>query len=257
MITDSPLRTAHPTGRNAVTITRFAPITDPNFAEGVAGIVRDALRADCVDVARWKVSAVHDPTDLTRVALFVNADHAGIAETALRALGFTVDHGAPTFYLGQLVTTLYVREPVIGHDHACDLLYRFLDRDDTAMAGALKAVLAIHHAQPGPGQPVPGCTFCAGTGRAPDGEHCHCACGVCVGCGDPLCEGPCETIAELGAWLTPHDLSATIALEDQHEDAGRLAADDRRTCHTHRQWATDCAHRHSDPVPFPIGLLDK
>ena len=39
--------------------------------------------------------------------------------------------------------------------------------------------------------------------------------------------------------LLAHTLAAALADEDNRESAGLLSADDRRTCHTCRTWATD------------------
>lgn len=47
--------------------------------------------------------------------------------------------------------------------------------------------------------------------------------------------------AERYADLVDRELAAALAAEDQAEDTFTLDADDRRTCYTHRSWATDCA----------------
>jgi hypothetical protein len=36
------------------------------------------------------------------------------------------------------------------------------------------------------------------------------------------------------------ELAAALANEDDREDRGVLAADDRRTCHTHQDWVAHC-----------------
>jgi hypothetical protein len=41
--------------------------------------------------------------------------------------------------------------------------------------------------------------------------------------------------------LTDRRLAAALLREDAAEERGDLHADDRRTCWTHRGWATDCA----------------
>jgi hypothetical protein len=79
------------------------------------------------------------------------------------------------------------------------------------LAAAVRAVLALHTIQPGPGEPDPGCDFCHGAGQADvddlGAQHCHCRCDCCL-CGDALCAGPCET---LEAFLVASVLRGTPA----------------------------------------------
>jgi hypothetical protein len=50
--------------------------------------------------------------------------------------------------------------------------------------------------------------------------------------------------------LANHDLAHWLAAEDQSEDAGRLAPDDRLTCHVHGRWIHQCVSSpvHVNPV---------
>lgn len=230
-----------------MTVRRFYPITDPNLSAGIVGIVNDALRADHVDLARWSARADIDPTDPTRVVLYVLGAHAALAENALRGLLFTVRREPFRQYPAEEWVPLFVREPVISHTAACDRIGHALIGDPTPTASALCALLRLHYEQPGKHLPRPDCTNCHGTSAGADGEHCHCGCGLCTGCGDATCEGPCETIALILAEVSPHDLFARIAVENAAETAGRLAADDRTTCYAHRTWTRACAHQHGAP----------
>lgn len=42
-------------------------------------------------------------------------------------------------------------------------------------------------------------------------------------------------------------LAAALKRDDDLEDAG-MHADDRKTCHTHQCWATDCENQHRRPT---------
>jgi hypothetical protein len=101
----------------------------------------------------------------------------------------------------------------ITHDQVLHAIDEKLlaDADRGPLWRAVVGVLTIHTAQPAPdNRPDPVCPTCDGTGRwdieAEDGEpfasgHCHCQCPWCVGCSQPVCEGPCETVAAIGARL--------------------------------------------------------
>lgn len=79
------------------------------------------------------------------------------------------------------------------------------------LASALTSVQTVHIALPDPtGRPDPDCPGCEGTGTLvyqdddggeESGDHCHCRCPWCAGCHEPVCEGPCETIATIAEAL--------------------------------------------------------
>ncbi|MFI7608825.1 hypothetical protein ACIBTV_27445 [Micromonospora sp. NPDC049366] len=87
----------------------------------------------------------------------------------------------------------------VGHADAMTLLYAAVIGDRGEMGALVRKLLLMHVSMPGTGRPWPDCSYCHGTGQAPvdPGDaprHCHCLCDVCT-CGEPLCAGPCETLA--------------------------------------------------------------
>ncbi len=92
--------------------------------------------------------------------------------------------------------------PVLRHDDTITAIADMIERDaPDPRSQALIAVLTIHIAQhaPGPDTECPNCEG-AGTYYEPDLEltiHCHCGCAWCVGCDEPVCDGPCETVSAL------------------------------------------------------------
>jgi hypothetical protein len=68
------------------------------------------------------------------------------------------------------------------------------------------------------------------------------ACGVCGAaagreCSTLFCEGRLNPSGEADS--EADDLDAVLRFEDAEEQAGRLPADERRTCHTCRTWEAD------------------
>lgn len=96
---------------------------------------------------------------------------------------------------------------VASHDHALYAIDQHLLGLDVAdpLHRVVTAVMTVHIAQPSPtGRPDPDCWACEGTGtydQHGEREHCHCRCPWCVGCSQPVCDGPCETVAAVGAEL--------------------------------------------------------
>lgn len=98
---------------------------------------------------------------------------------------------------------------ILTHDHA---LYALDERirqpgTDPLLRSVVAAVMVAHTSLPsGTNRPSPDCPYCHGAGSyQPPGAvgpvHCHCRCPWCGSCEQPLCEGPCETVAVVGAAL--------------------------------------------------------
>ncbi|MFI1195500.1 hypothetical protein ACH4T9_19895 [Micromonospora sp. NPDC020750] len=85
---------------------------------------------------------------------------------------------------------------------------------DPLLVSVVAAAMTAHRSYPSPtNRPDPDCFTCHGLGRyQPDGAaeplHCHCRCPWCGSCEQPLCEGPCETVAVIGAALGIPGLAA-------------------------------------------------
>ena len=97
---------------------------------------------------------------------------------------------------------------IATHDQALHAIAERLEQPgtDELLRGVVLAVLVIHHSLPSPtGRPDADCASCEGKGwfPAPSGgrEHCHCRCPWCVGCEEPVCEGPCPTVEAIAQRL--------------------------------------------------------
>lgn len=115
----------------------------------------------------------------------------------------------------------------LSHDHALHAIGLVVADVDPTLRRVVAAVMTVHIAQPSPtGRPEPDCYACEGKGwfereaTGCDGmlarteivrEHCHCRCPYCVGCSEPVCDGPCETIAAIGAALGIEGLTSETA----------------------------------------------
>ncbi|MEU4781054.1 hypothetical protein [Micromonospora sp. NPDC023633] len=112
---------------------------------------------------------------------------------------------------------------IATHDQALHAIHQRLEQPgtDELLRGVVLAVLPIHASDPSAtGRPDPDCFACEGRGwfDAPSGgrEHCHCRCPWCLGCEEPLCEGPCPTVEAIAGRL---DLTTFIELPKEEDHA--------------------------------------
>lgn len=99
---------------------------------------------------------------------------------------------------------------VLTHDGAVSALHRYAAGDArlTAVVGAITLVHTVERPEHGR-RPDPDCIDCLGSGIAEYASlddtvirrHCCCRCPWCVGCDNPVCEGPCPTVIAVGAAL--------------------------------------------------------
>lgn len=92
-----------------------------------------------------------------------------------------------------------IRAPRLSHTDAVSLLYAAAIGERAELGRLVRGLLFLHQVLPGTGRPYPSCSFCHGTGQTPAVDdlgprHCHCRCDLCT-CNDPICDGPCESIA--------------------------------------------------------------
>jgi len=105
---------------------------------------------------------------------------------------------------------------VMTHDHALCALDERIRRTgvDRQVVAVVAAIMTVHNGLPPERTtPDPDCAWCHGSGLyLPDGavlpQHCHCRCPWCAGCEMPVCDGPCETVAAVGAALGIPGLAA-------------------------------------------------
>lgn len=89
--------------------------------------------------------------------------------------------------------------PNIGQADALNLLYAAVTGERGELGAIVRGLLILHQILPGTGRAWVDCSYCRGTGQAPtdDGgtpQHCHCRCDLCA-CNEPLCAGPCDSLA--------------------------------------------------------------
>ncbi|MEV6798523.1 hypothetical protein AB0M91_09265 [Micromonospora rifamycinica] len=115
---------------------------------------------------------------------------------------------------------------IASHDQAVYAIRQHLERPGTneLLRGVVLAVLPIHASYPSPwgAGPNPDCESCEGRGwfatEEVAREHCHCRCPWCGGCDEPLCGGPCSTVAAIAGRL---DLTVSLdVLAGRHDPTG-------------------------------------
>jgi hypothetical protein len=113
---------------------------------------------------------------------------------------------------------------IATHDQALHAIRQYIDRPDIdpILRAVVAGVVDCHPAHPPTTRtPDPDCWGCSGAGwidcPTEDGgrQHCHCTCPWCAGCDDPLCAGPCETVAAIVEALRLA-ASSHLAKEEDH-----------------------------------------
>lgn len=111
---------------------------------------------------------------------------------------------------------------IATHDQACHAALEHVAAPgtDPALQAVVAAVVPLHYITLPPNglRPDPDCIGCHGTGAVtgPDGEpeHCHCRCPWCAGCDEPVCAGPCPTVAAVVGALGLTAPSIEVAKEE-------------------------------------------